>query len=134
MKVSLAIQVLSFSVACIACAAIKDDGIELYLNNKAMYNHLPDLYEILNTVVDLYNARDGPHTPKNGYARQVQLLDGLSWFTGWKAMHNKAVADKKDATTEYKYFAKETWFCNQALLLSHVATIQIYCIEEKMIR
>ena len=76
-----------------------------------MYNHLADLCENWNIVVDFCNARDGPHTPENGYKRQLQLLDVLSWFTSWKTMYNKAVADENDTTTEYTVFARNTWFC-----------------------
>jgi hypothetical protein len=36
MKLSLTMQVLLFLVACMIHAAIKDDEIELYLNNKAV--------------------------------------------------------------------------------------------------
>ena len=61
----------------------------------------------------------------------MQLLGALSWFTSWKVMHDKAVADKKDATTEYNCFAKEPRFCIKAILLSHIAAIQIYCIKKK---
>jgi hypothetical protein len=50
-KVNLAMQVLCFLVASVICAAIKDDEIESYLNNKAMYNHLAGLCENWNTVV-----------------------------------------------------------------------------------
>ena len=66
MKLSLTMQVLLFLVACMIHAAIKDNEIGLYLNNKAMYHHLADLCENWNTVGDVYNVRDGHHTPKNG--------------------------------------------------------------------
>ena len=35
------------------------------------------------------------------------------------------------ATTEYNFFAKDTWFCIRALTLTHVAVIQIYCTNKK---
>ena len=80
--------------------------------------------ESWNTVIDVCNMEDCLHTPDNVYERQLQLLGILSWFTSWKAIHDKSVVDEEDATTEC-FFAKETWFCIQALLLSQVATNQI---------
>ena len=45
MNVSLAMQVVSFSVSSMIRATTKDNEIELYLNNKEIYNHLADLCE-----------------------------------------------------------------------------------------
>ena len=95
-----------------------------------MHNHLADLCENWNLVVDICNGRDGPHTCGNGYERQSQMLGVLSWFTDWKKMHDTAMADDSSPTTEYNLFVDETWFYIRALILSHVSAIQIYCINK----
>ena len=133
MNVKLATQLLSASTVDMIRAAILDDDIVLSLNNKGMYNHLADLCEFWNTVVDICNGREGcnrnsPHTPANAAQRQTILLDTLKWFSRWKELHDERV--NGDEASEYNYFANETWFCTKSLLLSHVVAIQLYCIEK----
>ena len=96
-----------------------------------MYNHLADLCDNWNTVVDICNDRDNLHTPENAQERQLKLLDVLSWFTSWKMMHDNAVEEEESSTTKFNMFVKETWFCICALILTHVFVIQIHCIEKK---
>ena len=55
--------------------AIKDDDIKLLLCNKGVYNHLADLCENWNVVVNICNVKNGPHSPKNAVNRQTMLLD-----------------------------------------------------------
>ena len=57
-------------------------------------------------------------------------MDILTWFHQWRDLHEKLVA--KGAADEYNFFADETWFCIRALLLSHVAAIEIYSVQKKM--
>ena len=128
MNVSLAMQLLSASVALIIREAIADDEVVLPLNNKNIYNHVANLCEKWNEVVDICNGKEGPHSPANAVERQDKLLDILDWFSGWRKLHDSRV-EKGDAT-EFNFFADETWFCIRALLLSHIAAIQIYCIEK----
>ncbi|KAL9182387.1 hypothetical protein ACHAXT_013039 [Thalassiosira profunda] len=128
MCVSLAMQVLSMSVALMIREAIADVEIELSLRVKGMYNHVADLCENWNTVVDICNGREGAHTPANARERQRILLDVLKWFSGWRALHDELVA--KDKAGEYNFFADETWFCIRALILGHVATIEMYCVQQ----
>ncbi|KAL7533595.1 hypothetical protein ACHAXR_005333 [Thalassiosira sp. AJA248-18] len=130
MNVKLAMQVLSASVARMIREAIADNDITLQLKRKGMYNHLADLYEKWNTVADICNGRDGPHSPSNAVERQTVLLDILDWFSKWKAKHDSMV-QKKEAT-EYNFFADETWFCIRSLLLAHVAAIEIYCVRKSV--
>jgi hypothetical protein len=128
MNVSLAVQVLSESVATMITEAMDGDVI-LPLQEKGMYQHVRDLCRNMNMVVDICNGRDGPHTPDNAADRQKCLLEILRWFSTWKALHDKRL-NAGDAT-KFNFFAKETWFCIRALLLSHVTAIQIYCIEKR---
>lgn len=128
MNVSLAMQILSESVAVMIRTAIADEDIKLFYQVKGMYNHLADLCEKMNTVADICNGRQGPHTPTNASERQKALLDVLAWFTEWKNLHDERVAIEE--ATEYNFFAPETWFCIQALILAEVGTIQLYCIEK----
>ena len=128
MNVSLATQLLSASVATMIREAIADLEITLPFRNRDVYNHLADLCDKWNEVVDICNGKDGDHTPDNAVERQQKLLDTLSWFSGWKKLHDERVA--KGEADEYNFFANETWFCIKSLLLGHVATIQLYCIEK----
>ena len=77
MKVNLATQLLSRSTVVMIRDAIADDDIVLSLQKKGMYNHVADLCEHWNGVVDICNGRDGPHMPGNAAQRQTILL-------GWK--------------------------------------------------
>lgn len=79
-------------------------------------------------MIDICNGRDGYHTPDNAPKRQSDLLEILNWFIGWKALHDKNVAAGK--ANEFHFFAHETWFCIQALILGEVAAMQIYCIQK----
>ncbi|KAL7542027.1 hypothetical protein ACHAWF_011062 [Thalassiosira exigua] len=129
MNVSLAMQILSASVARMIREAIADDEIKLILRNKGMYNHIAHLCENWNLVVDICNGRDGPHSPLNAEERQTQLLNVLNWFSQWKAKHDVDAANESKSTNEYNFFADETWFCIRALILAHAGAIQLYCIE-----
>jgi hypothetical protein len=93
-----------------------------------MYNHVADLCEHWNYVVDICNGRDGPHSPVNAKERQSTLLKTLAWFSRWKQLHDERVAKK--VLLVYNYFADETWFCIKSLLLAHVLVIHIYCITK----
>ena len=93
--------------------AIADDGITLSLNNNGMYNHVTDICERWNEVVDICNGRRGP--PANATQRQTSLLETLAWFSRWKELHDKRV--KENHATEYNFFANESWFCIKSLLL-----------------
>ena len=129
MNVSLAMQVFSASVAKILRDAINDDELTLAMDNKVVYNHLADLCEKWNDVIDICNGRDGPHSPENGLERQKILLDVLNWFSEWEAMHDAAMELEDGKTTQFNFWADETWFCIRALLLAHAGAIQIHCIE-----
>ena len=72
----------------------------LSVHNKDMYNHIPDLCEHWNAVVDLCNGRDGPHSPSNAVQRHSCLLDMLAWFSRLKELHDETVKEKH--STEYK--------------------------------
>ena len=128
MNVALAMQVLSATAASMIRAAIADEDVTLSLENKAMYNHLANLCEKMNDLADICNGRNGPHTPENAEERQTKLLDILSWFAEWKELHDERVA--KEEATEYNFFADETYFCIQALILAQVGAIQLYCVEK----
>ena len=130
MNVSLATQVLSASVAKMIRDAIADDEIQLPIRKKEMYNHLADLCEKWNEVVDICNGKGGPHTPENAVERQVKLLSTLNWFSKWKKSHDAKVLSE-DAT-EFNFFADETWFCIRALILAHVGAISIYCVLKRV--
>jgi len=54
------------------------------------------------------------------------LLETLAWFSRWKELHDKRVKEKH--TTEYIFFANETWFCIKSLVLGHIAAMHIYCV------
>ena len=123
MNVRLATQVTSASVAEMIRSAIKDDGIQLSLRNKGMYNPLADFLELWNEVVDICNGRaankeDSPYTLENAQQRQISLLEKLKWLSIWKSEHDKRVMDK--VATEFNFFADETWFCIEALLLAQI--------------
>ena len=77
MHVSLTMQVLSASVARMIRAAIEDDDIFLAMRNKAIYNHLADLCDNWNTVVDICNGRDGGHSPDNARSLSAAEYDQL---------------------------------------------------------
>ena len=62
--------------------------------------------------------------------QKTQLLSTLDWFLKWKILHNENVM-KGDATN-FIFFANETWFCTRALMLAHVAEIQLFCINMKV--
>jgi hypothetical protein len=79
--------------------AIGDNDIVLGLNIKGMYNHVADLCELRNVVVDICNRRDGPHSPANACQRQTILLKTHVWFCRWKELHDERVKDKR--ATEY---------------------------------
>jgi len=128
MNVKLATQLLSKSTVDMIRNAIADDSIVLSLNTKGMYNHVADLCEHWNSVVDICNGRDGPHSPVNAQERQSTLLKTLACFSRWKQLHDERVAKKQ--SLEYIFFADETWFCIKSLLLAHVLVIHIYCITK----
>lgn len=128
MNVSLAMHILSQTVALMIRMAIADDDVILAFEKKEVYNHLANLCEKMNLVVDICNGRDGAHTPENALSRQTALLDVLAWFTEWKALHDARV--ELEEATQYNFFADETYFCIQALILGHVGAIQLYCVEK----
>ena len=113
MNVSLAMQLFSASVAAMIRDAIKDEEVRLPFENRNIYNHLADLCQYWDVVVDICNGRDGPHSPDNASDRQHMLLHILNWFTKWRALHDDLVEEGK--ATEYNFFADETWFCIRAL-------------------
>ena len=90
-------------------------------------NHVADICERWNEVVDICNGRRGPHSPANANAtqRQTSLLETLAGFSRWKELHDKRVKEKH--ATEYNFFANESWFCIKSLLLGHAAVMYIYC-------
>ena len=47
-----------------------------------------------------------------------------------RTVYQPAVPAKEAA--EYNYFAEETWGCIQALVLAHVAIIQLHCVEKNV--
>ena len=133
MNVKLATQVTSASVVEMIRLAINDDGIKLSLRNKGMYNLLANFLERWNEVIDICNGREAdnhnsPHTPTNAQQRQSFLLQTLKWLSIWKNVHDTRVKD--EAATEFNFFADETWFCIQGLLLAHILIIQKYCVEK----
>jgi hypothetical protein len=121
-------QLLSAPTANMIRTSIGDNDIVLGLNNKGMYNHVADLCEHWNVVVDICNGRDGPHSPENACERQTILFKAYVWFCRWKELHNERVRDKR--ATEYNFLADETWFCIKTLLLCHVMALQIYFVEQ----
>jgi hypothetical protein len=86
MNVKLAMQLLSQSTVDMIRYAISDHGIVLSLRNKSMYNHVADLCEHWNEVVDICNGRHGPHSPDNAVMRQTRLMDTLVWFSRKKCV------------------------------------------------
>jgi hypothetical protein len=128
MNMKLATQLLSQSTVEMIQNAISHESVMLSLHNKGMYNHVADLCEHWNSVVDICNGWEGPHSPENAQQRQTSLLKTLAWFSQWKQLHDERVKDKH--STEYNYFADETWFCIKSFLLAHVTVIQIYCITK----
>ena len=128
MKVKLATQLLSQSTDEMVRYAIFDESVILSLHNKGMYNHVVDLCEHWNYVVDTCNGQDGPHSPDNAAMRQSCLFDTLVWFSKWKELHDERV--RKKLATEFNFFANETWFCIKSLLLAHTTVIQIYCASK----
>ena len=94
MNVKLATQLLSESTVDMIRNAIADDSIVLSLNIKGMYNHVADLCKHWNSVVDICNGRDGPHSPVNAQERQSTLLKTLAWFFRWKQLHDERVAKR----------------------------------------
>jgi hypothetical protein len=77
MNASLATQLLSRSTVEMIRDALADEDIVLSLQKKGMYNHVADLCEHWNGVVDICNGRDGPHMPGNAAQRQTVLLKTL---------------------------------------------------------
>jgi hypothetical protein len=106
MNVNLVTQLLSRSTVEMIRDAIADDKIVLSLQRKGMYNHVADLCEHWNGVVDICNGRDGPHMPGNAAQQQTVLLKMLAWFSRWKDLHNERVKEKH--ATAYNFFANET--------------------------
>ena len=132
MNVKLSTQILSQSTAEMIRQAIEDDGIVLGMENKGIYSHLANFCDHWNRVVDICNGRDGasrnsPHTPANASERQTILLKSLEYFNRWKELHVTNL--EREEATAFNFFADETWFCINNLLLSHVTAIQIYCVE-----
>jgi hypothetical protein len=126
MNVNLATQLLSRSTVEMIGDAIVDDIIVLSLWKKGRYNHVADLCEHWNGVVDICNGQDGPHMPGNAAQWQTVLLKMLAWFSRWKELHNERVEEKH--ATAYNGYANETWFCIKSLLLGHVTVIQLSCV------
>jgi hypothetical protein len=123
MNVKLATQLLSQSTVEMIQNAISNEGVVLSLHNKGMYNHVADLCEHWNSVVDICSGRDGPHSPEDAQQWQTSLLKTLAWFPRWKQLHDEQVKIK--LSIKYNCFADETWFCIKSLLLAHVTVIQI---------
>jgi len=97
MNVSLAAQLLSSSVTDMNQSAIVDEEMTVYFGNKVVYNHIADLCEKRNDVIDIANGKEGSqHSPDNGVERQKSLLNVLAWFSRWKALHNERI-EAKDA-------------------------------------
>ena len=94
MNVNLATQLLSRSTVVMIRDAIADDYIVLSLQKKGMYNHVADLCEHWNDVVDICNGRDGPHMPENAAQRQTVFLKTLEWFSRLKELHDERVEEK----------------------------------------
>jgi hypothetical protein len=64
--VELAMQLLSQSTVEMIRYAIADNGILLRLHDKGMYyNHVADLCERWNKVIDICNKRHSLHSPGN---------------------------------------------------------------------
>ena len=102
MNVNLAMQLLSRSTVVMIRDAIADDGIVLSLQKKGIYNHVVDLCEHWNGVVDICNGRDGPHILGNAAQRQTVLLKMLAWFSRWKELDDERVEAKH--ATAYNFF------------------------------
>ena len=128
MNVKLATQLLSQSTVEMVRYAISDESVVLSLRNKGMYNHVANLCEHWNYVVDICNGRDGPHSPDNAAMRQSRLFDTLVWFSKWEELHDERV--RKKLATEFNVFTNETWFCIKSLLLAHITVIQINCVSK----
>ena len=136
MNVSLAVQILSQSVAKMIRDAIDDEEVVVgSIRNKGILNHTADLCEKWNLVVDICNGRAqggklSPHTPANANERITTLLDVLKWFSKWKKLHDTRV--QSGEATAYNFFADETWFCIRALILANVGMIHTYCVVMKV--
>ena len=125
MNVNLATQLLSRSTVEMIRDAIADDNIVLSLQKKGMYNHVADLCEHWNGVVDICNGRDGPHMPGNAAQRQTVLLESLAWFSRWKELHDERVEEKH--ATAYNFLPMKPGFlsshCCWATLPSFSSTV-----------
>jgi hypothetical protein len=76
----------------------------LSLHVKGMYNHVKDLCEHWNAVIDICNGWDGPHSPNNAAMRQFCLLDTLVWLSRWKELHDERV--RKKLASEFIFLLK----------------------------
>jgi hypothetical protein len=99
MNVKLVTQLLSQSTVKMVRYAISDESVVLSLRNKEMHNHVADLWEHWNYVVDICNGRDGPHSSDNAAVRQSHLFDTLVWFFKWKELRDERV--RKKLATEF---------------------------------
>ena len=60
--------------------------------------------------------------------QQMQFRD-KHYYLKWKALRNKTLA--KGETTEFNFFAGDTFVYICALILAHVSMIEIYCVQQK---
>ena len=74
MNVNLAAQILSGSVATMPRDAIKDRIVKLKIKNRNLYNDLANLCENWDTLFDITNGKDKPHTPTQAVERPEQLF------------------------------------------------------------
>jgi hypothetical protein len=86
----------------------------LSLQKKGMYNHVADLCEHWNGVVDICNGRDRPHMPCNAAQRKTVLFETLAWFSRWKELHDKRVEEKH--ATAYNFFCRLNLVLHQVIV------------------
>jgi hypothetical protein len=93
-----------------------------------MYNHVADLCEHWNAVVDICNGREGPHSPNNAAMRQSCLLDTLVWFSRCKELHDEKV--RKKLATEFIFFAEKELVLHQVIVAgSHQGNSDLLCVK-----
>lgn len=134
MIVSLAMQVLSMSVAMLLKTASTDDDIDLPMHS-SMYEPMIQLCEHVNELVDIVNGRSsekGEYTANftRMKAESIQscFLKILDWFAKWKDC--VAASDKDAKEKESNFLADATWVGLQRMILGYVVLIETCCCKK----
>jgi hypothetical protein len=132
MRVNLAVQVVSDSVAQMLKKGVDDDDIVVPLG-KHRNQRLIELCEQVDQMVDICNGRSkhspgrALFTPETALAKQKELLSILDWFSKWNKEHKVRLSKGWD--TEFNFYADETWRNLQSLILGHVFLIQFWVMD-----